>query len=198
MPATSVRTRPEAQGRRAQILDETLRIVGQRGYHGFGISELAERCGLTKPGLLHHFGTKEQLLIALLEDCASRETEELSDLFLPAYEAAKPSAQRKTFHQSMLTVMQRAKAQPELMRLDAVLRAEAINDSHPAHQFFDAREEAIRARIAGRVASFHAHPESCARQMLAMMAGLQEQWLREGDSFDLLAEWDRALALLLA
>jgi hypothetical protein len=29
------------------------------------------------------------------------------------------------------------------------------------------------------------------------MSGLQEQWLREGEGFDLLGEWDRALDSLL-
>ena len=62
---TQSQVRPETTPRRARILDETLRIVSERGYHGFGIQELAERCGLTKPGLLHHFGSRGELLLAI-------------------------------------------------------------------------------------------------------------------------------------
>src|SRR5262245_32077515 len=54
--------------RRAQILDVAITLIGKCGYYGVGLQELAHHCGLTKPGLLHHFGSKDQLLLALLED----------------------------------------------------------------------------------------------------------------------------------
>lgn len=191
-------TRAQAAPRRDQILDETLRIVGERGYHGFGIQELAARCGLTKPGLLHHFGTKEQLLIALLNDRDARHEAELGELFLEGFDAAASAiAQRDMFRQAFLAIVERSLAQPELIRLQVVLRAEAINPAHPAHAYFAAREEASLKRLSMRVAAFSAHPRSTARQILAMMAGLYEQWLREGEGFDLMSEWDRALAILL-
>lgn len=191
-----VRSRAAASGRRDQILEETLRIVGQRGYHGFGISELAARCGLSKPGVLHHFGTKEQLLIALLEDCEAKEKAELAEL-LPAYETADERQRRKMFRETMRMVMGRAIARPELMRLEVVLRAEAVNDGHPAHAFFAAREAANRARIAKRLAPLYPQAQSIARHLLAAMSGLQEQWLRENEGFNLLAEWERVLDVLL-
>jgi AcrR family transcriptional regulator len=197
MSETGFRSRPAALNRRDQILDETLRIVGQRGYHGFGISELAERCGLSKPGVLHHFGTKEQLLIAMLEDCEAKEKAELAELFLPAYEAADSHTRRKMFHETMVMVMARAIARPELMRLEVVLRAEAVNSAHPAHQFFVARERAHRTRIAKRLAPLYPRAQSIARCLLATMSGLQEQWLREDERFDLLGEWDHMLNFLL-
>ena len=34
--------------------------------------------------------------------------------------------------------------------------------------------------------------------VIGVMAGLEEEWLREEQGFDLLAEWDRALTALLA
>jgi AcrR family transcriptional regulator len=108
MSEADVRSRPATMRRRNQILDETLRIVGQRGYHGFGISELAARCGLSKPGVLHHFGTKEQLLIALLEDCETKEKAELAEAFLPAYATADSQSRRKMFRLTMRAVMARA------------------------------------------------------------------------------------------
>jgi hypothetical protein len=37
------------------------------------------------------------------------------------------------------------------------------------------------------------HPGSMARQLLALMSGLEEQWLRDPDSMDLVQEWDRAM-----
>jgi AcrR family transcriptional regulator len=198
MPASPSQVRAETTPRRERILDETLRIVGERGYHGFGIQELAERCGLTKPGLLHHFGSKDQLLIALLHDRDEKHEAELGQLLLPAFDAAaSPQVQRDMFRQALRAVAERSLAQPELVRLQVVLRAEAINPDHPAHDYFVAREEATLGRLAMRAASFSAHPQSTARQILAMMSGLQEQWLREDMRFDYLAEWDRGLKVLL-
>ena len=69
------RTRNDPEVRREQILDEAIRIIGQRGYYGFTVQELAQRCGLTNGGLLYHFGSKEQLLIAVLEERNRRNAE---------------------------------------------------------------------------------------------------------------------------
>jgi AcrR family transcriptional regulator len=195
---SSTPPRAEMTPRRASILDETLRIVGERGYHGFGIQELAERCGLTKPGLLHHFGSKDQLLIALLNDRDARSEADLGQLFLEGYDsAADPDVQRDLFRQGLLAVVERAVAQPDLMRLQVVLRSEAINPDHPAHAYFAARQKEKLERLALRVAPFSADPQSTARRILATMSGLEQQWLSEGKGFDMLAEWGAALKILL-
>jgi AcrR family transcriptional regulator len=195
---TESRTRPEITPRRASILDETLRIVGQRGYHGFGIQELADRCGLTKPGLLHHFGSKDQLLIALLNERDARHEEEIGALFLAGYDSvADPKKQREVFLRALVTVVERGLAQPDLMRLQVVLRTEAINPDHPAHEYFAARQKEKLDRLAMRVAPFCAQPQSTARQILADMSGLEQQWLSEEMGFDFLAEWEAALKVLL-
>src|SRR4051794_14775999 len=88
MPTRAKKPRAETALKRERILEETLRIVSERGYHGFGIQELAERCGLTKPGLLHHFGSKDQLLITLLNEVEGRKEAELAGAFAAAFEEA--------------------------------------------------------------------------------------------------------------
>ena len=177
---------------------ETLRIVGQSGYHGFGIQELAERCGLTKPGLLHHFGSKDQLLIALLNEVDAKDEAELAELFGDAFDpAAGPEALRETFRRSLHAVVERSVARPELMRLRVVLRVEAINPDHPAHRYFVEREKATLGRLGRGATAFSSQPQSMTRQITATMAGLEEQWLRADKGFDLVAEWARALEVLL-
>lgn len=197
MPSQRSGGETEARSRRDQILDETQRIVGERGYHGFGIQELAERCGLTKPGLLHHFGTKEHMLLELLRRRDAEDQAELSHLYLPAYDATNdPLEQREMLRQGMIGVMQKALERPELIRLDVVLRAEAVNPEHPAHDYFVAREREKRKRIASR-ATWCADANAMARQILALMTGLEEQWLREGKRFNLLTEWEKGLARII-
>ena len=43
------------------IIESAVPIIGHYGYCGFSIRMLSEACGLTVPGVLHHFGLKEDL-----------------------------------------------------------------------------------------------------------------------------------------
>jgi AcrR family transcriptional regulator len=51
---------------RAAILDEALKIVSQGGLDGLTIGTLAEAIGMSKSGLFAHFGSREDLLLAVL------------------------------------------------------------------------------------------------------------------------------------
>jgi AcrR family transcriptional regulator len=199
MSASRTQIRAEASPRRDRILGETMRIVGERGYHGFGIQELAERCGLTKPGLLHHFGSKDQLLIALLNEVDAEKEAELGELFGAPFEKAVTAEEhRETYRGALRAIMERALAEPQLMRLRVVLRVEAINPAHPAHRYFVARQATVLQRLAKGAATFSPDPTSTARLLAATMSGLEEQWLREEGGFDLLAEWERTLEVFLS
>jgi len=53
--------------RRDHIIDEATRLFAERGYAGASMADLAERVGLRKASLFHHFPSKEQLYAAVLE-----------------------------------------------------------------------------------------------------------------------------------
>ena len=64
-----VQTRSEpTKGERtkAAILDEALRIVSKAGLDGLTIGTLADATGMSKSGLFAHFGSREELLLAVL------------------------------------------------------------------------------------------------------------------------------------
>lgn len=50
------------------MLDVAERVFADRGYRGTSMDEIAERCGVSKPMLYEHFGSKDGLLAA----CATR------------------------------------------------------------------------------------------------------------------------------
>ena len=52
---------------RAAILDEALKLVSKSGLDGLTIGTLAEATGLSKSGLFAHFGSREDLLLAVLD-----------------------------------------------------------------------------------------------------------------------------------
>ena len=60
-------TSTKGERTRAAILDEALRIVSKAGLDSVTIGTLAEATGLSKSGLFAHFGSREELLLAVLD-----------------------------------------------------------------------------------------------------------------------------------
>jgi AcrR family transcriptional regulator len=71
-------------------LDEATRLFAERGYEGTSMADLAERVGLRKASLFHHFASKEQLRKAVLERLVQRVTATLA-------KAASDHAQQDAF-----------------------------------------------------------------------------------------------------
>lgn len=185
--------------RRAKIIDEAMRLVGERGYYGFGLQELADRCNMTKPGLLHHFGSKDRLLLELLRERDAANEAAAVALLGPIHDAMPmPADARRIMIDTLRLIVERNAALPEVMRLQVILRAEAINKEHPAHDYFTAREHAKLDILADGLAAFSANPRGTARNLLALLGGLEQEWLRDERGFDLVGESITAVALLLA
>jgi AcrR family transcriptional regulator len=84
----SIQSVPLSKGAetRAAILREAVRQASSEGYAALTIGSLAERTGLSKSGLFAHFGSKEELQIATLDE-AVRVYNEIA--FLPALKAPR-------------------------------------------------------------------------------------------------------------
>lgn len=193
------RTRDDPLARREQILDEAIRITGERGYYGFAVQDLAGRCGLTTAGLLYHFKTKEQLFLAVLSERDRRAEAALMRLLagFPVENIARQALPLREALTLLRAVMEITVAQPELSRLFVVLGAEALHKSHPGYAYFRRREERVIEMLARLVDAHVADPLSTARQLSALMLGLQQQWLGADCEWDLLAQWDQAVAKVL-
>jgi AcrR family transcriptional regulator len=62
------RTQSERRAQtRARLLDAARSVFAERGYHAASLDLVSERAGCTKGALYHHFGSKEGLLLALLD-----------------------------------------------------------------------------------------------------------------------------------
>src|SRR6185437_703676 len=53
--------------RRGQLLIAASDIFVDRGYHAAGMDEIAERAGVSKPVLYHHFSSRLELYLAVLQ-----------------------------------------------------------------------------------------------------------------------------------
>lgn len=58
-----------ARGRRTRnaLLDATVELVGERGFHGVGIAEIGAAAGVSGAAIYRHFATKDDLLVAVFE-----------------------------------------------------------------------------------------------------------------------------------
>jgi AcrR family transcriptional regulator len=66
---------------RAAILDSALSLASQMGLEGLSIGALAEVAGMSKSGVFAHFGSREELQIAVIREYHRRFEEEV---FFPA------------------------------------------------------------------------------------------------------------------
>ncbi len=71
------RTQEDTERTRAAILDVAVQSASTDGLEGLTIGRLADGVGMSKSGLIRHFGTKEQLQLAALEAAVAIFTEEV-------------------------------------------------------------------------------------------------------------------------
>jgi len=73
--SASAESAPARRGRpgydRAQVLAVAVELFNEQGYDATSVADLAQRLGLTKSALYHHFDSKEQLLALALDEALS-------------------------------------------------------------------------------------------------------------------------------
>ncbi|XVQ07284.1 TetR/AcrR family transcriptional regulator [Spirillospora sp. CA-255316] len=197
------RVRLPAAQRRRQIVEAASQVIAERGFWGLSMQDVADRTGLTVPGLLRHVGSKAGLLIAVVEDRDAADAEALAaELGIPRNELpeqwARSDAGGIGLPQLCAAIVRRNAARRESVRLFTVLQVESLDPAHPAHDFFVARQERTLAGFA-ELAKGHADdPDAVALQAMSMMDGLQIQWLRSAESVDLVERWESAAAVIFS
>ncbi|OIH94294.1 TetR/AcrR family transcriptional regulator [Curtobacterium sp. MCBA15_001] len=131
-------TRPHGQQRRRQILDVALGLFAERGFTNVSIADVAGEVGITPAGLLHHFGTKNALLIAVLQEREARN--EQAD--------ARLRDEGMDWLETFVERLEHNEEQPALVQLFALLSAESIAQQHPAHDWFVDRYRALAEKSA--------------------------------------------------
>jgi AcrR family transcriptional regulator len=177
MTAPPRRRRADREQRRADILAAALEVFAERGYRAASLAAVAERVGLTQQGLLHYFPTKDALLVEVLRlrdqlDLGSAGVSpRLADIQgLVEYNASRPG----------------------LIQSFTVLSAESVTDGHPAREFFTSRYAALRGHLAealraelGDALAPTLTADQAATLFIAVMDGLQLQWLLSPDEVDM-------------
>ncbi|MEU4691418.1 helix-turn-helix domain-containing protein [Actinoplanes sp. NPDC023714] len=195
-PIRRERARLPAAERRRQIIEVTTGLIAERGFWGLSMQDVADGCGLTVPGLLHHVGSKDNLLIAVLEHRDETDAATLAAELEVRVDQLWAEGAGITLRQVCAALVRRNAGQPEIVRLFAVLEAESLAPGHPAHRYFRERQRNTREMLASLAPGDDAARFELAGQVIAMMDGLQIQWLRDPASTDLVAAWERAATRL--
>jgi AcrR family transcriptional regulator len=169
--------------RREDIISAAATVYGEAGYHGSSLREIAKRVGISHAGLLYYFPTKEALLAAVLvrRDAEDSEREQLN--VPPGLEVLR----------HFVALAGHNVRHPGIVDLYSRLAAEAVAPDHPAHGYFErhyeqAREsvvESFRVLAASGELREGTDPGYAALTFIALMDGLQVQWLTAPDRVDL-------------
>ena len=182
---------PYAAGREAQraIVDAARAVFAERGYRAGSLRDVGERAGVSAANVVHHFGSKEGLLLAVLEARDESNGEELLVHF-----------GRGELVRGLRGLVRANALERDLIRLYTTLGAEATDPAHPAHDHFRTRYADIRGYLTSGVeqardtGALPPGPDAgeVAASLLAVMDGLQTQWLLD-ESFDMAAAFDAHL-----
>src|SRR5687768_5303763 len=89
---------------RTSILDRAVDLASLEGLQGLTIGRLAEELGMSKSGLFAHFGSKEELQLAVIEAASERYIQEI---FLPALALPRGFPRLMAICQSWLSYVER-------------------------------------------------------------------------------------------
>ncbi|NQX13926.1 TetR/AcrR family transcriptional regulator [Microbacteriaceae bacterium VKM Ac-2855] len=170
--------------RRAAIVEAAMRLFSREGFHNTSLREIAERTGIPKSTLLHHFSTKEDLLASVLIH---------RDATTIPRAVAHPSARAELL--ALAVGAEANAASPGLIEVYTVLSSEGAAPEHPAHGYFEQRMRRSRASFVDlfdRLAAEGAlapgrDPVHEATWLLGLWDGLQLQWLYDHDAVDVAA-----------
>jgi AcrR family transcriptional regulator len=184
----------KGRAKRAELIERATTLFGEAGYRGASLREIAARCGISHAGLLHHFPSKEALLTAVL---AHRDDADAGFV--------DPAGDPVQVLKGFVDLAAANAARRGIVELYTVLAAEATAVDHPAHDHFVRRYERVvgmagetfrRAQAAGLLRD-GVDPAVAARSLVALMDGLQVQWLLADGELDMAAAVRDHLALLV-
>ena len=183
--AMTARTRSEE--RRAEIVRAALEVIAERGYRGASLAAVAERVGLTQQGLLHHFPTKEALLVAVLQERDRWD--------------AMPAGRLRL--DLLASLVEYNAMRPAIVQTFSALLGESVTEEHPARAYFTERYVGVRAGMAEVLRAEYGDrlpsgltPERAAPLLVAILDGLQYQWLLDPESVDMAYAFRDFLTLL--
>ena len=166
--------------RRAAIVDAAVELFARSGYQGTSLAEIAERVGVSAPAILHHFGSKAGLLVAVLADVDERHLDSGAAVFEPGGLETDPP---------VATVRRGHGRAPQVSAIHLLLEAEHLHDDGPIGEYLRRRARAMRSRVAAAITAGQqageirrdVDPVAKAAEVVAYLDGAARSWLVDQD-----------------
>lgn len=184
------RARDAGDDRRVVILETAARLFQQRGYSGTTVRDLAREVGITSGSIFHHFGSKEDVLLSVVERGLREATLRIDD----QAEAADPRKRlRHMIHAHLSALLD---GSPETM---SVLFHERWSLSDGAWRRMVERRDSYEALWDAALADLgdgYGDPSYRKLSRLLLMGAMNwsAQWYRPDGEFDIDAVTDALLA----
>lgn len=185
----------KSDARRREIIAAALEVFSTSGFRAGSLKDIGERIGIDPSTILHHFGSKEALLRAVLDDKEAQDTQSIPDI-----EGLDPALIPRGF----IELAERNDRRPGLISLYAVLSAESTTVDHPGGEYFrtrtartrrDFRAGFRRMQEVGLLAP-GVDAESAATSTFALWDGVQIHWLIDPASVSVTETLRRHLRLI--
>jgi AcrR family transcriptional regulator len=173
--------------RRRAMVDAAIELFARQGVRGTGVAAIAERVGATPSALIHHFGSKDGLVRAVLEEADRRALERLS-----ITQGAEPTLD-EAFDWFIRDAEHTAATERDLAALHTTLTAENLEPGSVLHTWFRDRGRALRAHLvslftraaADGSARADVNPAVLAAETAAFIEGAHLLWLLDPEQVDL-------------
>jgi AcrR family transcriptional regulator len=185
-----------AQLKRAEILKAAVDIFGSKGSTNGTLADVAEQVGLTHAGVLHHFGSKQRLLLEVL---AYRDQADVAEL----HESHIPGGLELFLHLVRTAFVNETR--PGIVQAYTVLSSESVTDGHPGRPYFEDRYTTLRREVSEAFAVLceaegvtdTSTVAAASASILAVMDGLQLQWLLHPEIVELGAASEFAITAIV-
>ena len=183
------RTKEEAEKTRQDLLDAALTIFSQKGYEATRLEDIAQAAGVTRGAIYHHFGSKADLFIALVEDASQLGNTTIEQALAKGGSFIDITTRilvstlsllesNRRFREVMALSLFMTGASPELENLQKKRYQEAQTLVEEIRGFFQAgiQQGELRPDL---------DPQIVARAFLAYQNGLALLWISNQDAFSI-------------
>ena len=166
--------------RREAILDAAVDLLAEVGYHGMSLRDVARHVGISHPGVIYHFPSKEVLLMSVVQRYEKQLGFDLDNLekldALPVLD-------------TLLEVTSRLNDNPMIIEVECMMMVEACSEIHPAHDHYMHRSARLlsilrrawsRLQQDGKVSATE-DPLRLAEIQAAVFNGILIHWLYDRD-----------------
>lgn len=190
-----MRIRKTAQERKLEIIVATLQLANEQGPARLSIESIARKVGLTQPGVLRHFSTKQNIWKAvaghLIKIMLERWDKALSD-----NETAQ--GRLRAVVKVQLSLIQSVPAIPEI-----ILSREMHSNNQILRNTFAQQLGRLHGIITDQISQTKGlrkglNTNDAAFLIIGMIQGLALRWIISGQAFNIVTEGERLLELLLS